>query len=126
MIALAMATLPAQARTAQAPGLRNRSAEATLSIQTESGARKFYRLLLENDAVSLNGIPLDESSILLERKAIALAFTLLDSPEPRTCAAGIFDHEVTRGGTTRHERGCLEEPRFQALYSAFQALRESH
>lgn len=101
------------------------AAEATLSFRTEAGATKSFRLLVKNNTLSLNGTPLSESAPVLDRQALALAFSIMDSPLPRSCATGIYEHHVTRAGKTRRERGCLEEPRFAALYSAYQSLRKN-
>lgn len=99
--------------------------EATFSIRTESGALKSYSLLVKDGAVWLNGISLPDSALVLERQAIALAFTAVESPETRMCAAGLYEHDVMRAGNMRHERGCLEDQRSHALYSAFERLRSS-
>ena len=118
LLALLSLNLPLRSAIAQ----EAQATETTLSMQNESGVRQFFRLSLKDGIASLNGVTLPDSAVALNRRSIALAFTSADSALPRTCATGVFAHTVTHFGKTSLERGCMEEPRFGSLLSAFRGL----
>ena len=94
-----------------------------LAFSSNESSHGSYSLSIKGATVYLNGDKLTSSEVVRFQPYLTEVMTVLhERPADPTCAAGKFKHVVVRNGHPLDEQGCLDDPRFRALLTAFEQM----